>query len=111
MHELNLAKDILKKILTRAQAEGKEKVAFARILLGQSRFTHLEELKELLQEIVKNTAAEGAKVEIEIVPLKAACAACGKEFSPGKFSLACSQCGSTNIKLAAGDELAVEQLK
>lgn len=70
MHELHLAKDLLVKIQQSAKAAGQDKVSYVKIQLGQSRFTHLAELKELLTEISQNTIAEGAKVEFEIIPLE-----------------------------------------
>jgi len=111
MHELHLAEDILRKIQEKAKEEGKEKVVFAKIGLGQSRFTHLDELKELLAAVSKDTVAEGAKIEIEIIPVKTICAKCQKEFNPEKMRLDCPHCGSTDIQMASGNELIVKELR
>lgn len=111
MHELALAQDILLKVKEKAEAGAEAKVSRIKIALGQTRFTHLEELKELLTEISKGTFAEGAKVEFEIIPLKSVCADCKAEFKPDKLRLDCEKCGSSNIQIVAGNELEVKELK
>lgn len=105
MHELHLAEDILRKIKEKAEAE--EKVSLIKIALGQSRFTHLEELRELLAQISKDTVADGARIEFEIIPVKTACADCKTEFSPKTLRLDCEKCGSTHIQVVSGNELNV----
>jgi hydrogenase nickel incorporation protein HypA/HybF len=111
MHELHLAEDILRKIEAKAREEDKEKVSLIKIALGKARFTHLEELKELLAQISKDTVAEGARIEFEIIPVKTACADCKAEFSPKTVRLDCEKCGSTNIQITSGNELIVKELK
>ena len=103
MHELHLAEDILRKI--KEKAEGK-KVAYAKIALGQSRFTHMEELLELFADI-----SGGIKLEVEVIPVKTACADCQTEFNPKTMRLDCEKCGSTNIQMVSGNELIVKELK
>ncbi|MDD5594023.1 MAG: hydrogenase/urease maturation nickel metallochaperone HypA, partial [Candidatus Margulisbacteria bacterium] len=78
-----LARDILRKIEEavgpKSQVPG-PKLSYVKVQLGASRFTHMEELQELLADIAKGTIAEGAKIEFVISPVKSACADCGAEF-------------------------------
>ncbi len=106
MHELHLAQDILSKIRDKAEAEAKPKVTYARIALGQARFTHLDELLELFADI-----SGGIKLDIEVIPVKTACADCKAEFNPKQMRLDCDQCGSTNIRMVSGNELEVKELR
>ena len=109
MHEMALARAILRKI---EEAAGEKRTSYVKVQLGESRFTHMEELKELLTDISKGTVAEGAKVEFEISKVTSACADCGAEFKPGaKMSLTCEKCGSGNIQLTSGNELIIKELK
>ncbi|MDD5593187.1 MAG: hydrogenase maturation nickel metallochaperone HypA [Candidatus Margulisbacteria bacterium] len=110
-----LARDILRKIVEAAgvgyEVSGK-RVAYVKVQLGASRFTHMEELKELLTEVSKGTIVEGAKIEFVISPVKSACADCGTEFKPGKkMSFACEKCGSSNIQLTSGNELVIKEIR
>ena len=110
MHELHLAEDILRKINERAAEENKTQLTFVKVAIGQSRFTHMDELKELLSAVAKGTAADGAKIEFEVVPIKTICAACQKDFNPKEMRIDCPNCGSTNIKITTGNELAIKEL-
>ncbi|MDD4179368.1 MAG: hydrogenase maturation nickel metallochaperone HypA [Candidatus Margulisbacteria bacterium] len=106
MHELHLAEDILRKIREEAGTRGLGTgVKCAKIGLGQSRFTHMQELLEIFNDI-----SGGIKLEIEVIPLKAACADCQTEFKPDKMRLNCEKCGSANIQMVSGNELVVKSL-
>jgi hydrogenase nickel incorporation protein HypA/HybF len=111
MHELHLAQDVLKKIEEEAKNRGLSKVAFARVRIGESRITDLPEFKEILARISAGTVAEGMRVELEIIPLKAFCAKCKREFSSSAPRLDCPSCGSTDIRISSGKELLIADLK
>ena len=107
MHELHLAEDILRKINDEAGTRGLgTKVVYAKIGLGQSRFTHLEELLELFADI-----SGGIKLEIDVIPVKTACAKCNTEFKPKTMRLDCEKCGSTDIQMVSGNELIVKEIR
>jgi len=109
MHELHLAQDILRKIKeeagTRGQVPG-TRVNYAKIQLGQSRFTHMAELLELFADI-----SGGTPLEIEVLPVKTACAECKTEFKPKTMRLDCEKCGSTNIQMVSGNELVIKEIR
>ena len=107
MHELALAEDILQKIKEKA----KSKVSYAKVAIGQTRISHPAELEELFAMIAKGTLAEGAKLDIEIIPMRSVCGDCKTEFIPKTMRLDCASCGSTNIQLVSGNELIVRDLK
>ncbi len=88
MHELHLAEDILEKAKAKAEEQGLTRFSKAKVKLGESRFTDLLELKDMLARV-----AAGIEFEIEVVPLKASCAKCGKEFSSKVPRLDCPHCG------------------
>jgi len=106
MHEMALAQDVLKLILSKTD----KKVSFAKIGIGASRVSHPAELLELFGVISKGTLAEGAKLELEILPIKAICGDCKVEIEPKTFRLDCEKCGSTNIQVSSGTELQIIQL-
>jgi hydrogenase nickel incorporation protein HypA/HybF len=111
MHELHLAQDVLKKIEAEAENQGLNKVAFAKVKIGESRITDPPEFKEILTEISKGTVAEGMCLELEIIPLKALCANCKREFGSSSPRLDCPSCGSTDIRISSGKELLIADLK
>ena len=111
---MHLAQDILRKVMEKVgtRDEGRRtRIPYVKIGLGAARFTHLEELKELFSQIAKGTAIEGAKIDFEIIPLKAACSDCGKDFDAADLRLDCPHCGSTAINISSGNELLIEEIE
>jgi hydrogenase nickel incorporation protein HypA/HybF len=111
MHELHLAEDILGKIKLEAAKKGLSNVSLVKLKLGASLVSDLAELKELVAKISKGTVADGFKLKIELSPVKAACAGCGKEFDPKEMRLDCPKCGSTDIRITSGKELTIEEIR
>lgn len=110
MHELGLAEDISRKILAEAKAKGLSKISYAKVKVGETLVTDQPELIELFAMVSKGTPAEGAKLEIVLSPLKAACGNCKKEFNPKDIRFDCPGCGSGSIKITSGNELVIEEL-
>ncbi|MFH1825714.1 MAG: hydrogenase maturation nickel metallochaperone HypA [bacterium] len=106
MHELHLVEDVIAKIKTVAEEQGLAKVSFARIKIGASLITHPPEFEELFKKF-----SGGIELKYVVVPLQAACASCSKEFDSSMPRLNCPHCSSTDIKITAGQELLVEELK
>jgi len=111
LHELHLAQDVYKVIKREAEKEGLSRVTSAKIRIGQSLIHDPQEFKEIFLEITRGSLAEGMQLEVEVVPLKAFCASCKKEYDAKIPRLDCPHCGSTNIQLSAGKELLIEDLK
>lgn len=110
MHELHLAEDVLNKIKAEAKAKGIGKVSYARVAIGQALISDRAEFEELFAMISVGSVAEGMRLDLEIVPLKAACADCKTEFDAKIHRLDCSNCGSTNIQISSGKELLIESV-
>jgi len=111
MHELHLAQDVLNVIKQEAKEKGLNKVSSGTIKIGETMITHPQEFMELFTQISKGTAAEGMKLKLEILPLKALCIDCKKEFNSKEPRLDCPHCKSTNIKISSGKELYIQDLK
>jgi Zn finger protein HypA/HybF involved in hydrogenase expression len=107
MHELHLAQDILRKIQEAAGTrELGTRVTYAKLQLGESRFTHMAELLELFAGI-----SGGIKLDIEVLPVKTICGKCQNVFNPKTMRLDCEKCGSTDIQMASGNELIVKEVR
>lgn len=111
MHELGLAQDVLEKIREEAKAKGWSKVAYARAKIGETLITDPLEFEEIFSTISSGSVAEGMKLDLEVLPLKASCSDCKKGFNPKALRLDCPHCGSTNISIHSGKELLIEDLK
>jgi len=110
MHELALAKEVLKKVNDEAAQKGIDRVYYTKVAIGETLISDPEEFKELFVAASTGTAAQVMKFELEIIPLKAECADCAKEFDPKYKRFNCSACGSMNIHIISGREIIIKEL-
>lgn len=110
MHEYILAQNLIKKILDRAKERKLNSLSHAKVSIGETLLHDKTELEELFIKASKGTIAAGINLEINIMPVKAACADCGKEFDTKFERFDCSKCGSRNINIVQGSDLIIEEL-
>ncbi|RJP70745.1 MAG: hydrogenase maturation nickel metallochaperone HypA [Candidatus Abyssobacteria bacterium SURF_17] len=111
MHEMSIAQSILKIVLTEAQKNGAQKVKVVRIRAGQLRGIVREQLAFFFEFITKDTAAEGAVLEVEQVPIKAQCKPCEHTFMVQDYKFLCPKCQSKDVDVVEGMELAVKEIE
>ncbi len=56
------------------------------------------------------TVAEGATVDLVVVPVHITCRACHHASDPDELPVVCKACGSTELDVSGGDELMLESL-
>jgi hydrogenase nickel incorporation protein HypA/HybF len=111
MHELGLAKDVLQKILDCADELGFSKIRSADVGIGETLISHKEEFHELFNQISKGTPADGVSLKVTIIPLTASCNECGNEFKAKEMKVGCPKCQSNDLKIVAGKEILIKELK
>jgi hydrogenase nickel incorporation protein HypA/HybF len=111
MHEMGLAKDVLRKLLQEASAKKISKIKEAKVNIGETLITDKEEFFELFKDVSKGTPAEGMKLNVRISPLMAFCNKCTKEFAAREMSSGCTGCGENDLKIVSGKEIIVEEVK
>ena len=80
MHELRIAKDLSAIVLDTAHEKNLSKVTKVSISFGQLVQIVPDIFEFAFSETVKNTVAEGAELNIEIVAVKMKCINCGSDF-------------------------------
>jgi hydrogenase nickel incorporation protein HypA/HybF len=108
MHELALAEAIVRTVTEHA---GGDRVAKVELRVGHLRQVVPGALAFAFEVVAKGTPAEGAELEIEAVPVRVACRACGAESDVDGFPLSCPACGSGETDVVAGEELLVEAIE
>ena len=111
MHEIGIAEDILKIIKKRAKEEGLVQVKRAQVKIGEMYMVGKEELASTFDMVSKGTIAEGARIEVDIIPLAIKCSECEGIVKGKEFSLSCPTCGSMNLGVLSGEELIVEGIE
>lgn len=63
------------------------------------------------RETVRDSVAQDAEVDIELVPVKMRCANCGNEFNVKENLFACTICSSTDLLIISGKELFIKSIE
>lgn len=111
MHEMAIAQGILDIVLKIATENKAVKVTGIKLLIGQMTQVEPESLKFGFAALSMRSIAEGADVEIKIVPLVAQCNRCRQKFPVEGYCFICPNCKSVSVTLVSGRELAVEYLE
>ena len=114
MHELSVTDAILKTVLAHARRERAARVH--RILLVVSELSSLEAvwLERYFAHGAKGTAAEHARLEVEVQAPEFVCRTCDERFSVSLRAVdrvRCASCGSGACELVAGADYVVEEIE
>lgn len=109
MHELSIMTSILDIVLEEANQASAKKVLSISLQIGAKSGVVIDALEFAFDVATKNTIAEGAKLDIEVVPLKGECASCGHQFTSEDF-LVCEKCGGLG-KILSGQELKIQSIE
>lgn len=111
MHEMSIAQGMLDIVLKTAAEHNAVKVTCIKLLIGQMTQVVPESLTFGFEALSAGTIAEGAKVEITIVPLVGECSSCKQQFTVERYSFLCPLCQSASVVIVSGRELAVDYLE
>ena len=108
MHELSLAQAIVD--IAQRHARGR-RITRVRVRAGYLRQVVPSALEFAFELLSAGTEAEGARLEIEEVPVRGRCRRCGTEAQLDQFPLQCPRCGELSVEVVAGEELLVDELE
>ena len=109
MHELSVASAVLDTALRHAEDR--------RILVVSLRVGHLRQvvpdsLLFYFEMVSRDTLAEGARLELDVVPARLRCGGCEREWDmEGTPEFRCSRCPAGQVAVVAGNELEVESIE
>jgi hydrogenase nickel incorporation protein HypA/HybF len=110
MHELSIAQNILE-IVRDALPQGHGNVSSVKVRIGDMAGVVPDSLTFCFSALTAGTPLQGASLDIERVPLKARCRACGGDNVLGEFIFVCPSCGSNELQLLSGRELEVAAIE
>jgi hydrogenase nickel incorporation protein HypA/HybF len=109
MHELSVASAVVDTALRHAEDR--------RILVVSLRIGHLRQvvpdsLAFYFEMVTRDTLAEGARLEYEIVPARLRCDGCEQEWElEGTPDFRCPRCAVSQVAVIAGNELEVDSIE
>lgn len=109
MHEYSIVQSLLAQLAEQAERHGATAVARAVVRIGEVSGVDPDLLATAFEMLREGTASAGARLEIERVPVRWSCRACGRDIEPGGI-LRCPACGAP-ARLAAGDEIVLTRVE
>ena len=111
MHEIRIAEDLSAIVLDAARKENLSKVTKVNISFGQLVQIVPDIFEFAFRETVRDSIAEDAEVDIEILPVKMKCKNCGSDFQVKENLFACNICSSTDLEIIQGKELFIKSIE
>jgi hydrogenase nickel incorporation protein HypA/HybF len=103
-------KNLLAIVDRAARDEGGAPVRVVHLRIGEMAGVSEDALRFAFDVMAKGTAAEGASLGVEKVPLRIRCTGCGADSNPADFVFICPECGSRDIEILAGREMEVDYI-
>jgi hydrogenase nickel incorporation protein HypA/HybF len=111
MHEMSIAQsliDILREEMVRHHAKTLRSV---RLHIGQLSAIVPESLSFCFEVMTAGTELEGARLDMETIPLEGFCRPCGRSFEIKAYVFLCPHCGGKDIDTVAGQELSIVEME
>jgi hydrogenase nickel incorporation protein HypA/HybF len=110
MHELSIATEIIDIVDKEAARLHIARVGEINLKIGALSGVNPDALLFALEASTIGTPLEKVKVNIETVPVRGSCRACGREFELNEFVFVCSHCGSGDLHITGGEELDIASI-
>jgi hydrogenase nickel incorporation protein HypA/HybF len=111
MHELGIAQNILQIVQQSVPENQAADVRLIRIRVGQLSGVVPDSLDFCFSAIANDTKLQGAKLEIEQVPITSECKDCRRRFRISEMDFSCPACKSSNLELVSGRELEIIEIE
>jgi len=111
MHELSLATELIEQVEQAARTEGARRVVSVEVEIGALSGVEIEAFAFCFPLAAEGTVIEGARLEIEQIPVRVHCGACDAETAPVPPGLACGTCGSLAVELLSGKDFRLRAIE
>jgi hydrogenase nickel incorporation protein HypA/HybF len=108
MHELSIATAVLNTALKHADDR---RVTVVNVRVGRLRQVVPESLRFYFEIVARDTACEGAVLELVELNARLHCADCDREWSPEIPAFRCPECGAGDVQITGGHELEVDYIE
>ncbi|MEV4065183.1 hydrogenase maturation nickel metallochaperone HypA [Nonomuraea dietziae] len=108
MHEFGIATSVLDAVERRAAGR---RVAHVRVRAGALLRITGPALDQAFSLVSQGTVADGAMIDLVVVPVQLTCRTCGREEDTADALAVCGACGGADVDLRGGDELILESIQ
>ena len=112
MHELSIAQSLLQIVQDETTKHGVSRVTRVYVRIGTLSMIVPEALTFSFEVITERTIAEGARLDIEVVPATGRCQNCNIDFEiMDKSFFLCPECGGVASEIISGKELEITHIE
>ncbi len=104
MHEMSLALALVDQVEAVLRENGAQSVEIIRLAIGALSGVEEESLRFCAPLAFEGTLLEGARLEIENVPVQIACRTCHARGAPDVVDFRCVNCRGSDVQIVAGRE-------
>jgi hydrogenase nickel incorporation protein HypA/HybF len=109
MHELSIAQNIAD--IVQQYVPDDQAVQWVKVEIGRLSGIVPESLEFCFSAVVSDTPLDGARLKIDLIPIRAACNRCNAEFEVESLAFACPGCGSADLHVISGTQLKVIEIE
>ena len=110
MHEMSIAMELLDTVLAVAAEHHAASVEEVVLQAGVMKLIVPEALEMAWTAATAGTVAEGSRLNLTEIPLKARCRRCACEFQPEIDRFACPGCGEADVDIIEGDDIILRSM-
>jgi hydrogenase nickel incorporation protein HypA/HybF len=107
MHEFGLCQGVLEVVEKRAAGRNVSRIT---VRIGVRHRVAAPAFEQAFSFVSDGTVAEGAEVDLVLVPALVTCGDCANQSETEDEFAACPQCGSANLRIEGGDDLMLESI-
>ncbi len=111
MHETAIVEGLMRILEKQAAQHRVTRVLSVTVKVGRLRAVEPQQLVACFEMFAEGTIAEGARLVTDVVPVRAACRACGTEFEVPRFRFECPGCAGGDVEVIQGQELYIESFE
>ncbi len=111
MHELSIVQGLIQQVEEYLADNNYHKVLQIDLEVGQLSGVVQDALQFAYDVCSKGTKVDGARLNITVVPVKARCQTCFKEFRVEDYCFLCPDCCSADLDILQGYELKIKQME
>ena len=111
MHEMSLVESILEIVEDEAARAGATRVRAVRLAIGDLATVEPDALRFCFEAVAAGTSADGAGLDIVLVPGRGWCIDCAETVPLAERFGACPLCGNHRVQMTEGDDMRVVELE
>ncbi len=111
MHELAITQNILGIAVAEAETAQASRITKIRLIIGELSGVVGECVQFYFDFLKKDSIAENATIDFEIVPAELNCRNCQTSFKLEDSNWTCPNCGSTSLEITGGQSCFIESIE